>query len=408
MLSFSPLSSAPYSALGETLVEIDATLDNFSLFSSYGLAKLLETSSIDTNSAIFSDSKIALYSSYSFLSNSQIDISSKLKSYNLSNFESRFQTFQSAIIKFKDSIDLNNAGFLDLESRIKLSNYLDLVGASNFNFETKIKTNADSNFLVEALLKFITTGANTVEASALLGAVLNLLSSPKIKFYNSSDLNNVANINISPVLKFYNNSEFNFNSLLEGNEKLFINSYSDLESKSQFLSQYLVKTNGSILLDSNGRAIFDSFIKNYNTSNLDIAADLDLFGKLVFSNGQSIFNVNLDLSTDSKIKTFSLSNLDNEVQFLSTYLNRVVGNFSGDTSFNFSLDPNYKTYGNWIINSNAEIDPSSKIKFYDNFSDFEIIGVLASNLSQRNRDIVYYILAINREEPFELKILRSK
>lgn len=408
MLSYSPFSSSPYSALAETLIEIDATLDNISLFNSYGLSRLLGISSIDINSRAFSDSKISLYSSYDFLTNSEIDISSKLKNYNLSTFESRFQAFQSAIIKFKNSIDLNSVAFLDSENKIKLSNYLDLISQSTISFETKIKISSDSNFLIEALLQIITTEVNTVEASALLGAVLNLLSSPNIKFYNSSTLNNISNVDTSSILKFYNNSDFNFSGMLEGNEKLFINSYSDLELKSEFLSQYFIKTNGSILLDNNGRAIFNSFIKNYNISNLATISNLDLFGKLVFSNNESIFNFNLDFISNSKIKTFSNSNLDNEVQFLSTYLNRVIGNFSADIDFNFSLNPNYKTYGDWIINSNVVFESFHETKFYGNTANFDIVGILASNLSQRNRDVVYYILAIDQERPFELQILRSK
>lgn len=408
MLSFSPLSSAPYSALGETLVEIDANLENFSLIDSSSLISIFSESIFLNDSKLLSSAQNRFYSSYEFLGNSNLDLSSKIKSYNLSIFESRFQSFQSAVIKLSNAVQLNNIGNLAISDKIKINELANFLSTSGLDLTSKIKVIGNSGLLVEALLILIQTGASPIFGDSEFKTATSLINSSVLKFYSSKEFNSFANIAYNPKLKFYNLSNLDNVVLLSGAEKLNVTAVSDLEVESELFSQYLNKSHGSIDLNSEPYFFIDSYLKNYNLSTLNAVVNFQPFAKLSFSGSSSNFEVLTGAVSDSKIKIFDSIDLNTEVTFLSNYLSRTIGDIVLNNQANVLFYPNYKTYGNWITESNIQFSPSSQIKFYDNLSDMRVIGIVTTNLSQRNRDIVYYILAINKEEPFELKILRSK
>ena len=401
-------SSAPYSALGETLVEIDANLENFSLIDSSSLISIFSESIFLNDSKLLSSAQNRFYSSYEFLGNSNLDLSSKIKSYNLSIFESRFQSFQSAIIKLSNAVQLNNIGNLAPSDKIKINELANFLSTSGLDLTSKIKVIGSSGLLVEALLILIQTGANSIFGDSEFKNATSLINSSVLKFYSSKEFNSFANIAYNPKLKFYNLSNLDNVVVLSGAEKLNVTAVSDLEVESELFSQYLNKSHGSIDLNSEPYFFIDAYLKNYNLSTLNAIVNIQPFAKLSFSGSGSNFQILTEIVSDSKIKIVDSIDLNAEATFLSNYLSRTVGNLIASVDSNVLFYPNYKTYGNWIIESNIEFFPSAISKFYNNLSNMTVVGVLTTNLSQRNRDVVYYILAIDQERPFELQILRSK
>lgn len=408
MLSFSPFSSTPYSALGETLVEIDANLENFSLIDSSSLISIFSESLFGNEVLISSLASNRIYSSYDFLGKATLDLSSRISSYNLSTLEANFESLQSGIIKASQLLELNAISNISASSRVKINELAGLVLNSEIEAGTKIKIISDSNLFAEFLLIADQIGGNTLFSESELNSFSELLNLSKVKLYSSQEFNSVANVSYNPKIKFYNLSDINNFVILNALEKLNVTGLTDLEAKSEFFSQYLNKSHGGIDLNSETYFLIDSYLKNYNLSTLNAVVNFQPFAKLSFSGSSSNFEILTGAVSDSKIKIFDSIDLNTEATFLSNYLSRTIGDIVLNNQANVLFYPNYKTYGNWITESNIQFSPSSQIKFYDNLSDMRVIGIVTTNLSQRNRDIVYYILAINKEEPFELKILRSK
>jgi hypothetical protein len=408
IFSTTSFSSAPYSALGETLVEVDATLENFILLTNSPSLKLLFNSQLDGNIQFLSSVNNKIYSSYDFLSNSQLDISERIKSYNLLSFDAIASSLQSAIIKFNSEISLDSLAILDPSTILKISEIANIENHSNLDLETKIKIHSDSLLLIQALFESLQVSKIKVQSLSELENIVKQFSYGNIKSYNVVDLNNNGYFFPIGTNKNFNSSILDNRVLLQGFEKLFTTGFSDFSTKSEFLSFYLSRSTGSTNLNGEIATVLDGFLKNYNIIDLNAVANLSPFASVSFANNNAILNIEAVTTSEGIIKNYGFSNFISEVEFLSSYLSRTVGGFTGNIESEFFPTPNYKTYGSFIGNGNINIQLDSKLKFYDNLSNMEVVGTIVVNLSQRNRDIVYYILAIDRSKPFELQILRSK
>lgn len=151
----------------------------------------------------------------------------------------------------------------------------------------------------------------------------------------------------------------------------------------------------------------DSKIRYQIGGLLEAISQTDLSSKIKFYQIANPIEVTSTVSGDSKILLFANSSMEVETLFSSEYLARTIGISDLIASSTFDVDSYIKILDSISIDTQTSLDALLGAR-YSNQANLEIMGVLSSNLSQRNRDIVYYILAINQKTPFELKILRTQ
>lgn len=151
----------------------------------------------------------------------------------------------------------------------------------------------------------------------------------------------------------------------------------------------------------------DSKIQYQTGSLLEVIAQTDLYSKIKFYEISDPIEINTSVDGNGKILLVANSSVEVETLFSSEYLARTIGLSDLMASSIFNVDSYIKILDSISIDIQASLDIFLGAK-YNNDVNLEIVGILSSNLSQRNRDIVYYILAINQKTPLELKILRTK
>lgn len=151
----------------------------------------------------------------------------------------------------------------------------------------------------------------------------------------------------------------------------------------------------------------DSKIKYQIGGLLEAISQTDLSSKIKFYQISDQLQIDGAVESEGKILLLANSSLETDVVFSSEYLTRTIGVSDFIESSNFSIDSYIKILDSISFDIDVSLDALLGAKYY-NETNLEIMGILSSNLSQRNRDIVYYILAINQKTPFELKILRTK
>lgn len=160
-------------------------------------------------------------------------------------------------------------------------------------------------------------------------------------------------------------------------------------------------------LDSLSLVDADSKVKYQIGGLLEVISQSDLSSKIKFYQVSNPMEVTAGLDGDSKILLLANSSVEVQTLFSAEYLARTIGISDLIASSTFNVDSYIKVLDSIAIDISVSLDALLAAR-YSNEANLEIIGVLSSNLSQRNRDIVYYILAIDRERPFDLKILRTK
>lgn len=160
-------------------------------------------------------------------------------------------------------------------------------------------------------------------------------------------------------------------------------------------------------LDSLSLFDTDSKVKYQIGALLEAISQSDLSSKIKFYQISNPMEVTAGLEGDSKILLLANSSIEVQTLFSSEYLARTIGISDLIANSTFSVDSYIKVLDSISIDILTSLDALLAAR-YNNETNLEIIGILSSNLSQRNRDIVYYILAIDRERPFDLKILRTK
>lgn len=140
---------------------------------------------------------------------------------------------------------------------------------------------------------------------------------------------------------------------------------------------------------------------------LEVIAQTDLSSKIKFYEIANPMEAVSTVNGDSKILLFINSSIEIQSLFSVEYLARTIGLSDLIENSSFDVDSYIKVLDSIAIDAQISLDALLGAR-YNNELNLEIVGILSSNLSQRNRDIVYYILAINQKTPFELKILRTK
>lgn len=160
-------------------------------------------------------------------------------------------------------------------------------------------------------------------------------------------------------------------------------------------------------LDSLSLFDTDSKVKYQIGGLLEVISQTDLSSKIKIYQISNPIQIDANLDSSGKILLISNSSIDVNAIFTSEYLTRTIGVSDLIESSNFDVDSYIKILDSISIEVDSNLDAILGA-VYSNSANFDVLGIMSSNLSHRNRDIVYYILAINKEEPFILNILRAK
>lgn len=406
MLSYGPLSSFPYSSLAETIVDGGADIESFILFDQSAIIKMIGSEfSADINSALFSNSYQRLYPS------------------TIYSIDSSFISLAKSIFTSEINFELNST--VDYNYLIKLFSLSILSSDIDINISPQVKISTD--VLLESIAELQSSYQTKIPSSSIYDVISNLLNSPKNKIDTSFLLNIDSGFESRSFIKFYNDSQIisnveiesfgkniyplygnlNLDSSLLENNRLLISGNGNLDSDIRFILNYFNKIDATSNILSNIETLSSASLKSFVATTMDIDCELDLVAKMrLFPQSESFNSIgNINLSPKIVINSDFTSDID--VILTSSYLSRTIGNIEINSNTAFDPSSYLKTYNDSSLLVDSNLSPLIGAK-YKLSSDIDILGVIFSNLSLRNRDIVYYILAINKEEPFELKILRSK
>lgn len=274
---------------------------------------------------------------------------------------------------------------------------------------------------LSSIVKIITSQGNEFNIYG------NLYPTISARYLSNVELNAKAILDSSSIIKsyiqsilpsesyFYNDSFIKFNnSTVLNNEGLIststlIKTQADLllSNEVQFLSNYLNRVHSDQTLQAESNIIFDSFIKNFNSSELLSQVNLTPVGQIKFyANANTIDNrSNIYFYPDIKIQSSGL--LQGEANLISSYLNRTIGYVSLEAQGNFNSSSYIKNFNASTINAEANIVSQLGVKYF-NSVNFDCIALFTCNLSQLNRDVVYYILNEKTSKSFTLNIMRVK
>ena len=172
------------------------------------------------------------------------------------------------------------------------------------------------------------------------------------------------------------------NALLQSllNLRAEIVSSSEVDISSKIVSEI------SSIISNDFNIEVDSLLKNFNSTILSGISDSE---------------------QDGKILILSNSQFDSSATISSEYITRTLGLSDINIDSGFNVDSFIRVIDSVSLDANSNVDALIGAIYY-NQADFNVYAVITSNLSQVNRDIVYYILTINREDSYVFNILRVK
>lgn len=243
---------------------------------------------------------------------------------------------------------------------------------------------------------------------------------------SSAQLDSISITSGEAILKYLISAQSNALSELYSNEVVSYKLISTLESYSDLISVSSIQLPETSILLNNSNISFDLLTKTHAATSLDVISTT-VFNEYLTSKINSVFTTNSEISEFGKIQFKLNSNLDVANEIIASGYPRYYINSELDSSVNFTGVDFLRTIGNTLLGCNVEISDAATITSYLDlslnqqaellanpisvsrlYSEFDIISVFTTNLSRRDRDIVYYILAIQKESPFDLKILRIK
>lgn len=197
-----------------------------------------------------------------------------------------------------------------------------------------------------------------------------------------NDLNVEASISseILKTLLFVNNVEIELNQLFEIQQAQNISVVSSLE--------------------------LNNYIDSYLVNNLLASSNLIELSKIVFYS-DSLAEVSTGFNNESVIQMPNSIGLSSESELIAEKFINILSSIELSANSDLLSVSKFDSYRSVELLAEGNIYNNIK-SIVENSTDLEIVGVLSSNLSITNRDIVYYILVMNKLKPFELRVLRSK
>lgn len=227
-----------------------------------------------------------------------------------------------------------------------------------------------------------------------------------INSFNSCDLLNYSYINTNTKSNIYNSLVFNNLSSLQSNNSLYIVQNKLFVNHAEVAFNTLNKVISPTSLEIYSKIELGNYIKYKLSQN--IISHTDVFPFAILRNFNSVSpDIRTSLDINTKLWTGGGVDIGGESSILLNSLGRIIGNSLSSAYSNVDLNRFIRVFDNIQIENNSSFDIILSNRKEESIY-FNSVGVLLANLSEVNRDIVYYILTINPEEPFNLYISRSK
>lgn len=245
-----------------------------------------------------------------------------------------------------------------------------------------------------------------LESSALLDSISIIDPSAFIKFFGNSSYLIAGELDAFSRNVTYSNSDINFRAEVFPGSKIKIPENTIFLNKSEISANYLSLVNSNSVLDVYSKLELNSYLSNSNSAIFAQSTELLTFAKIKFFSSS-------DLPAISSLESFSNSKLlldstfISNCELISSILSRTVGNVILPVDSKFELSQYIKSHIDLNLNIKSELTLVPSIKFFDS-SNFEVVAILSGNISQVNRDIVYYILYVDKIRPFNLYIAKVK
>ena len=178
-------------------------------------------------------------------------------------------------------------------------------------------------------------------------------------------------------------------------------------AEANFLSSYFTKVHGSQILDANAGLNVDSLLRNFNSANLFAEAKLTPVGIIKLYPTVDIINAESKMYLSGSIQIDGQTTLPAEARMISNYLSRVISDIHFDAKSDLQSNAIIKFFNSAKFDGEANINATLGTIF-SNSANFDVVATFACNLSQRNQDIVYYILSDRTTKTFTLNIMRVK
>lgn len=245
-----------------------------------------------------------------------------------------------------------------------------------------------------------------LESSALLDSMSIIDSSTFIKFFESSFPSIISKLEVTSKNVIRSEADIVFSVEAIPSSRIKIPESAVFLNKSEISANYLSLVTSNSVLDIYSKLELNSYLSNSNSAIFSQSTELLTFAKINFFSSS-------DLPVISSLESFGHSKLPSQSMFstdvdlVSEVLSRTIGNIVLPINSTFELDQYIKSYIdlNLDAQSNLIFNPST-VSF--NSSNFQIVGILSGNISQVNRDIVYYMLYMDKIKPFNLYIAKVK
>jgi hypothetical protein len=309
------------------------------------------------------------------------------------------------------------------DSKIKIFSISELNNIASLSADSKVKVQL--NVSLDSLVNLISVSSNRISASSLLGIESLLLAGVLTKISSGSQLNSDSsfysdsllryfpkqtfdvktNLSDNSNIRFFNGSILNTNSSLLLNENLRVTGSAILGEQTNFILNYLNKIHSDQSLDASVTTVFSSFLKSKISATLPANAVIESFATIRLYPTVNVFKSEQSLILNPSLHVTGSSNLNVESLLASQYFTKVIGLTELNINSKFDSDSLIKMIGATQFDVSTSLQSSLGIRYFNNI-EFEIVGVLSANLSQRNRDIVYYVMYTQKSQPFNLYIAR--
>jgi hypothetical protein len=245
-----------------------------------------------------------------------------------------------------------------------------------------------------------------LESSALLDSLSIINPSAIIKFFST------ASAQIESQLISSGNNIFKASSSFNGEAVVFPGTLIKIPDGSIFINEsavsanYLSRINSPVVLDVQSNLVLSSYLSFKSNAIFKAQGEILPFASIkLYPNSK--FDIQSILSSNGNIDIVSNSIFSVDSKVAGKVLSRAIGNANLLAESSINLSPFFKTYLSSNIEVLSNFESLLTAKFFES-ANFEVVAVLSSNISQINRDIVYYVVYTDKVQPFNMFIARVK
>jgi hypothetical protein len=275
------------------------------------------------------------------------------------------------------------------------------------NLDPVLKIIPFSPTYLNAQGSLIPVGSSRFLTNISLNAEGVLNSTAIIKSYITSNLNADTKLYSNGVIQLGNSIIFNAENRIYTSTLIKTLGDARLSAEANFLTNYFTKVYGTQYLNANGGLNADSILKNFNSTRLLAEGNLVPVGTIKLYPTLNLLNARADLYLSPSIHIDGQTTLPAEARLISNYLSRVIGDIHFDARSDLYTNGFIKFFNTAQLNAESNINATLG-GIFSNSANFDVVATFTCNLSQRNQDIVYYILSDRTTKSFTLNIMRVK